>query len=75
MEINSLRLLIVADDPLARAGLAALLANQPDCNVVGQVSNDFNLLTELDIYRPDVLLWDLGWTPAAIRSPGRFTKH
>ena len=30
MEINSLRLLIIADDPLARAGLATLLLTRSD---------------------------------------------
>ncbi len=66
MEINSLRLLIIADDPLARAGLAALLANQPDCTVVGQIDSEINLPTDLDIYRPDILLWDLSWHPAPL---------
>ena len=64
MEINSLRLLVIADDPLARAGLAALLAAQPGCIVVGKITDAANLLAELDIYRPDILLWDLGWDPA-----------
>ena len=33
-----LRLIVLADDPLARAGLAALLANLPGCRVVAQGS-------------------------------------
>jgi len=56
-----LRILIIANDPLARAGLSALLANQDNCIVVAQVSGDTDLPSTLDIYRPDVLLWDLGW--------------
>lgn len=59
-----LRVLIVAGDPLARAGLAAMLAGQPDCNVVGQVSSEADLAAEVAVYRPDALLWDLGWDPA-----------
>ncbi len=66
MAINTLRLLIIADDPLAGAGLAALLANRPECNPVAQLSSQINLLTELDSYQPDVLLWDLGWQPEAV---------
>ena len=62
MEINHLRVLIVADDPLARAGLASLLADQPDCTVAGQVSGDSNLAESVDVYQPDVVLWDLGWS-------------
>jgi two-component system, NarL family, nitrate/nitrite response regulator NarL len=60
-----LRVLVVAGDPLARAGLAALLANQPDCLVVGQVAPGTDFAAALEAYRPDVLLWDLGWEPAA----------
>lgn len=54
------RVLIVAHDPLARAGLAALLASAPGCAVVGQTAPD-ELAGALDVYRPDVLLWDSGW--------------
>jgi len=59
--VSELRVLIVAEDTLARAGLAALLAEQPGCLVVGQVAEDADLQAALDVYRPDVLLWDLGW--------------
>lgn len=61
---DNLRLLIVADDPLVRAGLAAILANQPNYTIVGQTAGEADLLTELDIYQPDVVVWDLGWDPA-----------
>lgn len=61
--MNSYRVLIVADDPLARAGLAALLAGQDGCTIVGQVAGDDRLADNLDVYRPDVLIWDLGWDP------------
>jgi DNA-binding NarL/FixJ family response regulator len=53
----------VADDPLARAGLAALLAERDACTVVGQVAGDRDLPRHVDLYRPDVLIWDLGWDP------------
>ncbi len=56
-----LRVLVVASNPLARAGLSVLLADQPGLNIVGQVEND--LPDALDIYRPDVLVWDMGWEP------------
>jgi len=58
---GDLRVLIVADDPLARAGLAALLADQPGLAVVGQAAGRADLASELEVYRPDVVLWDLGW--------------
>ncbi|RME41063.1 MAG: DNA-binding response regulator [Caldilineae bacterium] len=56
-----LRVLIVAGDPLARAGLAALLADRPDCRLVGQVGEDEDLAAALALYRPDVVVWDWGW--------------
>ena len=62
--MKNLRILIVANDPLARAGLATLLDNRLDCTLVGQLSATTNLPAETDIYRPDALLWDLGWAPS-----------
>jgi DNA-binding NarL/FixJ family response regulator len=64
--MEPLHLLLIADDPLARAGLAALLADVPECEVVGQMSSvgltaDF----PLDVLTPpDAIIWDLGWDPA-----------
>jgi len=63
--MEPLHLLLIADDPLARAGLAALLADVPGCEIVGQMSSvsltaDFppDLLTP-----PDAIIWDMGWDP------------
>ena len=58
--MTDLRILVVADDPLARAGLGALLVGQDGHAVVGQVSGHEDISAALDVYRPDVLLWDLG---------------
>jgi DNA-binding NarL/FixJ family response regulator len=62
--MSDVRVLIVADDPLARAGLAALLAAQPGCVVVGQVGEEAHLPAARQVYRPDVVLWDVGWDRA-----------
>ena len=58
--LNPVRVLVVADDPLARAGLATLLSSQPNCNVVAQVTNDGDLANAVQVYRPDVIALDLG---------------
>jgi DNA-binding NarL/FixJ family response regulator len=63
--MTDLRLLIVADDPLARAGLAALLKSLPRCDVVAQVAADADLSQAVSVYQPQVVLWDLGWEPSA----------
>jgi two-component system nitrate/nitrite response regulator NarL len=62
--MDVLRVLVVADDPLVRGGLAALLDAQSECTVVGQLSTGVDLAAEVDTYRPDAILWDLGWDPA-----------
>lgn len=59
--MNDLRVLVVADDSLARAGLASLLGQQPGSNVVGLAAGDADLGSSLEVYRPDVVVWDLGW--------------
>ncbi len=60
-----LRVLIVAGDALARAGLAAQLSEQPGVIIVGQVGLSPDLAPEIEAYRPSVLTWDLGWEPVS----------
>ena len=57
------RLLILADDPLARAGLAVLLSGQPDCVLVNQLHSQSEWQMEVDDSLVDVVVWDLGWDP------------
>jgi two-component system nitrate/nitrite response regulator NarL len=63
--VNDLRILIIAEDPLARAGLAMLLSDQPGCAVVGQLGGAAAQPDNLETFQPDVVLWDLGWDPAS----------
>jgi two-component system, NarL family, nitrate/nitrite response regulator NarL len=63
MPVNDLRVLLVADDPLVRGGLAALLADQPGVTITGQMAGNADLLAGLGVYTPDVVVWDLGWDP------------
>ncbi len=60
-----IQLLLVADDPLARAGLGALLAGQPTVTVAGQTDSG-DLAAALRAFLPDVVVWDLGWEPARL---------
>jgi DNA-binding NarL/FixJ family response regulator len=55
-----LRVLIISDDPLARAGLATLLANQPALSIVAQIASDAEISQALDVYAPDAIAWDCG---------------
>ena len=61
--MSDLRVTLIADDPLARAGLAGLLATLDDCQVVDQLSSAHGRAALLDAGRQDVILWDLGWDP------------
>lgn len=53
----ALRVVIVADDPLARAGLATLITEH---TITDQIPAE--AITEV-IYRAEVAVWDLGWDP------------
>lgn len=64
--LSTLRLFIVADNLLARVGLAALLAAHPGWSVAGQSSGDDDLSEQIARTRPEVLVWDFGWSPAGM---------
>lgn len=54
-----LRVLIVGDNPLARAGLLAMLDGQVGCQIVGQI--DTTHPDQFELFEPDVLVWDGDW--------------
>lgn len=56
-------ILIVGDNPLARMGLAALLAERDEVQVVAQLAADDNLPEMVHLHRTELLLWDVGWEP------------
>ncbi len=55
------KVLIVADDPLARAGLAAVLTHGASVTVVGQIEGKSATPSAVEVFRPTVGVWDLGW--------------
>jgi DNA-binding NarL/FixJ family response regulator len=55
--------MVVADDPLVRAGLSGLVRGHDGLVVAGQSGSGPDLLQFVEAGRPDVLLWDLGWQP------------
>jgi DNA-binding NarL/FixJ family response regulator len=54
-----IRILIVDDHPLLRAGVAAVLATQPDLELVGSASSGHEAIEVFERLRPDVTLMDL----------------
>ena len=59
------RVLVIADDALARAGLAVLVGDVPGIEVVGQSAAGDDLGDLAALYAPDVIVWDLGWDAEA----------
>jgi DNA-binding NarL/FixJ family response regulator len=58
--IGATRVLIVGEDPLARGGLAGLLAGEPGLLVVGQTAPGAQTLAAATGFQPEAVLWDLG---------------
>jgi DNA-binding NarL/FixJ family response regulator len=54
-----MRLLIADDHPLLREGIAAVLANEKDMQLVGEASNGREAIDRYRELRPDVTLMDL----------------
>src|SRR5215203_1629241 len=53
------RLLIADDHPLVRQGIHAMLASEPDLEVVGEAQNGLEALEMCRSLRPDVVLMDV----------------
>ncbi len=58
----AIRVVVIAENPLARAGLQTLFSQHPDCEVTGQLDGFIeNLLDQLAVLQPDVVVWDVDW--------------
>lgn len=60
---NPLRVLIIARDALSRAGLAALISEFPGVSIAGQTGEDDNIQSQVDLYQPDLLVWEISEPP------------
>jgi len=61
--MSDVRVIIVADDLIVRAGLAALLSDQAGVRVVGQSAPE-RAVEDAEMLDPDAIVWDVGWEQA-----------
>jgi DNA-binding NarL/FixJ family response regulator len=57
--VPTIRLLVVDDHPIFRAGLLALVANEPDMRVVGEAADGREAVAKFHELLPDITLLDL----------------
>ncbi|MFJ8577307.1 response regulator [Micromonospora sp. NPDC093277] len=57
--VAPVRVLIVDDDALVRAGLSMILGGAPDVRVVGEASDGAEVPAAVEAYAPDVVLMDI----------------
>lgn len=63
-DYNNISLLVIADDTLARSGLAAELSGVPGMAVVAKMPS-LDVAAAIDAYQPDAIVWDVGRDSAA----------
>ena len=59
MDTANIRIMIIDDHPVVRAGLESMLSTQPDLDVVASASGGLEALALLETQTPDVILMDL----------------
>ncbi|TMR07531.1 response regulator transcription factor [Actinomadura soli] len=59
MDSPPIRVLIVDDDALVRAGLSMMLSNDTGLDVVGDVADGAEVVAAVNQHRPDVVLMDI----------------
>jgi DNA-binding NarL/FixJ family response regulator len=57
--VGPIRVLLVDDDDLVRAGLTMMLAGAADVEVVGAAADGRGVLAAVDRHRPDIVLMDI----------------
>ena len=59
VKVESLRVVIVDDEPLAREGLRSQLAEIPGISVIAEASNGYDACDQIIAHRPDIVFLDI----------------
>ena len=59
MKRNTIRLLLVDDNPHARRGMAALMSLHPEINIVGEASNGQEAIAAAETIQPEIIVMDV----------------
>jgi DNA-binding NarL/FixJ family response regulator len=57
--VSAVRVVLADDHPMVRYGIAAVLADAPEVELVAEAEDGAGLLREVALHRPDVVLTDL----------------
>jgi DNA-binding NarL/FixJ family response regulator len=57
--MTAIKVLLVDDDPLVRAGLSFMMGGSPDIEIVGEAADGAEVETLVERTRPDVVLMDI----------------
>jgi DNA-binding NarL/FixJ family response regulator len=58
-DADRIRILVADDHPLLRGGIAALVAGQPNMQIVAECSTGREAIQQFRVHRPDITLMDL----------------
>lgn len=59
MDSRLIRILVVDDHPIFRGGIASLLADHSDMQLVAEASNGIEAVRQFRVHKPDITLMDL----------------
>ena len=61
--MNPMRVLLADDHSLMRAGIAALLNQVPNLEIVGEARDGLEAIQMIITHHPNLILMDIGMTP------------
>ncbi len=73
--METIRVIVIDEQPLFRAGIRATLENTGDCQIVGESTDTFDVLELARLHNPDVALIDTGLIASDPLEIARQARH